>query len=252
MARGLTGLMQDLSSFWVTLAVTSWFPSLVSSGTSEYTKQVTEGLHRCTTQTRHWEWKDEVTRYNGSLDISCQGMHYKRDVFAYKLKNLNAIMVFAEPELYHTCKKALIFDGPLEGIISRLMKYILNFENRMIYIAVPSAEDCVLPKRYRSRPTDCFAVHGDEVFECKSGVATPVPMITTIITFLMLVNFSLPWNKDMKNYPPPIKVNSNNAFWISNVLTRWNKRSTIIKWVLLSYRFFLFFLFLSHNHFCAF
>ena len=124
--------MQDLSSFWVTLAVTSWFPSLVSSGTSEYTKQVTEGLHRCTTQTRHWEWKDEITRYNGSLDISCQGMHYKRDVFAYKLKNLNAIMVFAEPELYHTCKKALIFDGPLEGIFSRLIK-CLNFENRMIF-----------------------------------------------------------------------------------------------------------------------
>ena len=93
-----------------------FLPGMAYAGTSEYTKQVTEGLHRCTTQTRHWEWKDEIERHVGSLDITCQGMHYKRDVYAYKLQKLNAILVFAEPMLYHTCKIPLVFDGPLEGI----------------------------------------------------------------------------------------------------------------------------------------
>ena len=110
---GLGNLLKDLSVLMY--ALTGLNLPYAYAGTSEYTKQVTEGLHRCTTQTRHWEWKDEIERHVGSLDITCQGMHYKRDVFAYKLQKLNAILVFAEPMLHHTCKIPLIFDGPLEG-----------------------------------------------------------------------------------------------------------------------------------------
>ena len=110
---GLGNVLKDLSVLMY--ALTGLNLPYAYAGTSEYTKQVTEGLHRCTTQTRHWEWKDEIERHVGSLDITCQGMHYKRDVFAYKLQKLNAILVFAEPMLHHTCKIPLIFDGPLEG-----------------------------------------------------------------------------------------------------------------------------------------
>ena len=111
--HGLVNILKDLSVLMY--ALTGLNLPFAYAGTSEYTKQVTEGLHRCTTQTRHWEWKDEIERHVGSLDITCQGMHYKRDIFAYKLQKLNAILVFAEPMLHHTCKIPLIFDGPLEG-----------------------------------------------------------------------------------------------------------------------------------------
>ena len=57
-------------------------------------------------------------------------------------------------------------------------------------VTVPSDEQCVLPKRYRSRPEDCFAVHDDEVFECKN-VATPPAAALLSSTLLVVLMVTL-------------------------------------------------------------
>ena len=85
---------------------------------SEYTKQVSEGLHRCTTRTQHWEWADLPSSdiHHDRIDVTCKGIHCVRQLHSYKLKRLNAILVVAEtPEWCIQCRPTLIFDGPLEG-----------------------------------------------------------------------------------------------------------------------------------------
>ena len=170
--NGLLNLLRDLSWHVYTLALTSmiWQPTS-SSGVSEYTKQVTEGLHRCTTNTTHWEWRDEIEKHHGRIEVNCRGTHCEREIHAYKLKNLNAIMVFAEPKWCTSCKSRFdLFDGPHE---------------------IPSNNTCSLPNRYRSRPEDCFAVHEDEVMECKSSATLTSTFSSLIIPALVLTQ-SLP------------------------------------------------------------
>ena len=97
---------------------------LVSESVSEYTKQVTEGLHRCTTKTEHWEWKtDAPNQIEDRIESSCQGINdnitcARRNFYSYKLSNLNALMIIADPpQLCQSCKPKPIFDGPLEGML---------------------------------------------------------------------------------------------------------------------------------------
>lgn len=85
-------------------------------GVNEYTKQVTEGLHRCTTRTQHWEWKGPQN-YQGRLDLDCKGIPCVREIHTFKLQHINAVLLVAEPpQKCQFCRPPLIFDGPLEGM----------------------------------------------------------------------------------------------------------------------------------------
>ena len=45
----------------------------LTESASEYTKQVTEGLHRCTTETEHWEWNMSApVVFHDEIDAQCQ------------------------------------------------------------------------------------------------------------------------------------------------------------------------------------
>ena len=45
----------------------------LTESASEYTKQVTEGLHRCTTETEHWEWNMSApVVFHDEIDVKCQ------------------------------------------------------------------------------------------------------------------------------------------------------------------------------------
>ena len=87
-----------------------------------FTKQVTEGLHRCTTKTEHWEWKPASTEtesdfHHADVDVPCQDKSCRREIHAFRLKHLNGILIFTDPpHLCSYCKPPLIFDGPLEGV----------------------------------------------------------------------------------------------------------------------------------------
>ena len=95
----------------------------LTESASEYTKQVTEGLHRCTTETEHWEWNMSApVVFHDEIDVKCQvqifvyifsavfvyiycvhifvsillqGIPCKREFYSYKLSNLNALMIIA-------------------------------------------------------------------------------------------------------------------------------------------------------------
>lgn len=111
-ASSLQSLSYGLYGLLISWMVTS------SEAASEYTKQVTEGLQRCTTKTKHWEWKDTPTSaiHHDRVDLTCKGIHCVRNVHSYKLQSLNAILVVADPPQWCAfCKPKLIFDGPVEG-----------------------------------------------------------------------------------------------------------------------------------------
>lgn len=113
-------LVQQFSFSIYALFVTSLAmltqPSEATGGASVYTKQVTEGLHRCTTQTKHWEWNSTNPVYHGRVDLTCKDIPCVRNVHTFRLQYLNAILVVADsPQLCSSCRPSLIFDGPLEG-----------------------------------------------------------------------------------------------------------------------------------------
>jgi len=164
----LFDLMQQLSHNLFSMIAFSSTLLGTSSAASEYTKQVTEGLHRCTTKTEHWEWKSEDnSSHRADVEVSCQGNHCIREVHTFKLKNLNGIFVLADPpQSCSHCKPSLIFDGPLE---------------------VPSTEECLLPPRYRRRPKDCFATHDDEVPECRSSGSRNFHSLSSFSQIMMLL-----------------------------------------------------------------
>lgn len=115
-AQHLWALMQQLNYGIFSVFALLGQPLVVESA-SEYTKQVTEGLHRCTTKTEHWEWK-MGSHYDGlhdRIDVTCKGIHCVRQFHSYRLRNLNAIMIVADPKWCDFCKPPPLFDGPLEG-----------------------------------------------------------------------------------------------------------------------------------------
>ena len=108
------GLLQQFSSSLSGLILSS-LATGVESSVNEYTKQVTEGLHRCTTRTQHLEWVGE-SPYHNRINVTCRGVHCTREVHSYKLRHLNAILVVSDPPQWcQSCRRPLIFDGPLEG-----------------------------------------------------------------------------------------------------------------------------------------
>ena len=142
-----------------------------AGGVSEYAKQVTEGLHRCTTKTEHWEWipgADPVQ--HDRIDVTCHGVHCVREFYAKRLEHLNAIFIVADPRWCQFCKPSLLFDGPLE---------------------VVSNEECLLPTRYRRRPENCFATHQDEMFECRGAASTQQQPQQLILPLLLTVHSAI-------------------------------------------------------------
>ena len=194
--NSLVSILQTLnhSLYAIIMAITISQEVQNVESVSEYTKQVTEGLHRCTTKTEHWEWNTTAPfEVYDKIDANCQGIQNscKRMMYSYKLNNLNALMVIADP-LCISCKLTPRFDGPLEG------KTKLSFYKRFFFIlilslfSVPSGEDCHLPNRYRRRPEECFATHEAEVYSCSSS-APDLKFKNQILLSVLIPLFSLPW-----------------------------------------------------------
>jgi hypothetical protein len=99
----------------VAIALLINLPATEVKSASEYTKQVTEGLHRCTTKSEHWQWGPKApSKYHHFVEETCKGNRCERDFHFYRLHHLNGLLIISDPRC-DFCKTVAIFDGPLEG-----------------------------------------------------------------------------------------------------------------------------------------
>merc|ERR1712079_318205 len=96
--------------------------------------------------------EDISSDYHVRMDSSCNGGENEcnRDFHLYKLSEINALLIVADPKC-EACRFDPEFDvGPVEVEDSR--------------------ENCELPRRYRKRQEkSCFATDDNEISECNSG-----------------------------------------------------------------------------------
>ena len=91
----------------------------VEAVVSEYGYTIPEGLHRCSTKTTSWFLKPDVPgKYRDRLESTCDGAPCIRDFHMYKMQNINALLVIADPaDICKLCPVKPYFDRPVEGIV---------------------------------------------------------------------------------------------------------------------------------------
>lgn len=149
---------------------------------AEYGFEMPEGLHRCTSKTSSWYLKaDSAPEYHERMSsVNCGGnaVECKRDYHLYKMSKINALFIVSDARC-EACYLPPFAVGADEGMPARVQQMLLTllrsplslkhtygttstyfsaYLDRSCLISVlESRESCILPKRYRQRPTECFA-----------------------------------------------------------------------------------------------